>query len=54
MKHHFIKIFAVDILDGFSLRVYFDNGTVREIDLEPILYGELYEPLCAIMIFSDK
>jgi hypothetical protein len=45
MKHQLIKVFAVDILDGCSLRVHFDNGTVREIDLEPILYGELYEPL---------
>jgi|APCry1669188910_1035180.scaffolds.fasta_scaffold103372_3 Protein of unknown function (DUF2442) len=45
MQHQFIKVFAVDILDDFSLRVHFDNGTVREINLEPILYGELYEPL---------
>jgi hypothetical protein len=45
MKHEFIKIIAVDILDRYSLRVHFDNGTVKEIDLEPVLYGELYEPL---------
>jgi hypothetical protein len=45
MKHKFIKIIAVDILDNYSLRVHFDNGTVKEIDLEPVLYGKLYEPL---------
>ncbi|NTW68770.1 MAG: DUF2442 domain-containing protein [Chlorobiaceae bacterium] len=45
MQHKFIKVLAIDILDHCSLRVYFDNGTVREINLEPVLYGELYEPL---------
>jgi hypothetical protein len=45
MKHKFIKVIAVDILDHSSLRVHFDNGTVKKINLEPVLYGELYEPL---------
>lgn len=45
MRHTFIKIIAVDIHERYSLRVHFDNGTVKEIDLESVLYGELYEPL---------
>jgi hypothetical protein len=45
MKHLFIKVSAVEVLDGCSLRVHFENGTVRDINLEPVLYGELYEPL---------
>jgi hypothetical protein len=45
MKHEFIKIIALDVLDHHSLRVHFDTGTVKEIDLESVLYGELYEPL---------
>jgi hypothetical protein len=45
MKHEFIKIISVDVLCNYSLRLHFDNGAVKEIDLEPVLYGELYEPL---------
>ena len=45
MKHLFIKVSAVEVLDGCSLRVHFDDGSIRDINLEPVLYGELYEPL---------
>ena len=45
MKHEFVKIISVEVLGNNSLRLHFDNGTVKEIDLEPVLYGELYEPL---------
>ena len=43
MKHQFIKISAVDVLEGCSLRVHFHDGAVREINLGPVLYGELYD-----------
>lgn len=45
MKHQFIKISAVDVLKDSSLRLHFNDGTIKEINLEPVLYGELYEPL---------
>ena len=37
MKHQFIKISTVDVLDGCSLRIHFHDGAVREINLEPVL-----------------
>jgi hypothetical protein len=45
MKHEFIKIISVDVLGNNSLRLHFDNVTVKEIDLEPVLFGKLYEAL---------
>jgi hypothetical protein len=45
MNLHFIKISAVEVLEDYSLRLYFHNGTIKEIDLEPVLSGVLYDPL---------
>lgn len=47
MGHSIHRVTSVDILDGYRLRVGFDDGIRREIDFEPILEGELYGPLRA-------
>jgi hypothetical protein len=39
------RIQSVEPLEGFTLRLSFDDGTVREIDLEPELWGPVFEPL---------
>jgi hypothetical protein len=39
------RIRTVEPLEGFVLRVGFDDGTVREIDLEAELWGPVFEPL---------
>jgi hypothetical protein len=53
MKDQFIKISAVEVLEGYSLRLYFYNGTIKEINLEPVLYGVLYEPLRNLELFRQ-
>jgi hypothetical protein len=35
----------VEPLEGFKLRLGFDDDTVREIDLEAELWGPVFEPL---------
>ena len=45
MKHPIHRVTTVEVLEGFALRVGFDDGTQQEIDLEPILAGEIYGPL---------
>jgi len=45
MDHPIYRIVSVEPLGGYRLRVGFDDGIAREIDLEPILHGELYGPL---------
>jgi hypothetical protein len=35
----------VEPLEGFTVRVVFDDGTVSELDLESELWGPVFEPL---------
>ncbi|MCE5266662.1 MAG: DUF2442 domain-containing protein [Planctomycetaceae bacterium] len=35
----------VEPLHGFKALVSFDNGTQREIDLDPYLHGQVFEPI---------
>jgi hypothetical protein len=39
------RIRSVEALRGFVLRVGFDDGTVRDVDLEAELWGPVFEPL---------
>ena len=40
------RVTAVEVSgNSFLLRVHFDDGTVKNINVEPVLYGELYGPL---------
>jgi hypothetical protein len=39
------RIRSVEPLQGFVLRLGFDDGAVREIDLEGELWGPVFEPL---------
>ena len=39
------RICSVEPLEGFVLRLGFDDGTTREVDLEAELWGPMFEPL---------
>ena len=39
------RITSVEPLEGFVLRLGFDDGTVRDVDLEAKLWGPVFEPL---------
>jgi hypothetical protein len=41
------RIRSVEPLDGFILRLSFDDGTKRDVDLEGELWGPMFEPLRA-------
>ena len=45
MSHPLYDVTDFELLDGTSLRVVFDDDTEQVIDLEPVLYGEMYGPL---------
>jgi hypothetical protein len=40
-----IRIETVEPLDGFTLRIGFNDGSTRDVDLEPELWGPVFEPL---------
>lgn len=40
---HFVR--RAQYLDGYRLRLTFEDGSVRDADLEPYLEGEVFRPL---------
>ena len=39
------RVVAVKVLRPYVLEVTFDDGTIREVDLEADLWGPMFEPL---------
>jgi len=49
----FLHITAVTYLEDYRLRVQFNDGTVKEVDLRDQLYGEVFEPLKNLDLFKQ-
>lgn len=47
MRTQTARIRSVEPVNGFVLRLSFDDGTEREVDLERELWGPMFEPLRA-------
>jgi hypothetical protein len=47
-----LHVTKVEHLNGYRLRLEFNNGSVREADLESELWGEVFEPLKSPEIFK--
>jgi len=47
MEHlgRLVRVRAVESLEGFRVRLEFEDGTQKEIDLEPYLHGPIFEPI---------
>lgn len=45
MYHPIYRIIKVSVPKAYWISVQFDDGTTKEINLESILYGEMYGPL---------
>ncbi len=45
MKDELVRIHSVEVLYGFTVRLQFADGTTKEVDLEPYLHGQVFEPL---------
>lgn len=46
-------VVRADVLSGFVVRLEFDDGFIREIDLEPELWGPMFEPLRDPKVFRQ-
>jgi len=44
---------TVETLRPYVLAVTFDDGTRREVDVEPLLFGEMFEPLRDYACFAQ-
>ena len=40
-----IRVKTIEPLEGFKARIGFEDGTQKEIDLEPYLHGPIFEPI---------
>lgn len=40
-----VRVTSVEVVGDFSLRLGFNDGTTRQVDLEDDLWGAVFEPL---------
>ena len=45
MSHPIHRVDSFELLEAYRLRVRFEDGAERTIDLEPVLFGALYGPV---------
>jgi hypothetical protein len=46
-------VVGFEIVEDYTLRVTFDDGSEQVINLEPILYGNIYGPLRDLAMFNQ-
>lgn len=49
----FLHIQELEYLEGYKLRLTFNNHVTQDVDLEEELYGEIFEPLKNIELFQQ-
>lgn len=49
----FLHVKDVLYLDGYRLRLSFNDNTIKDVDLEHELYGEIFEPLRDLRLFRQ-
>lgn len=49
----FLHVVNVAYREGYKLRVTFNNGVIKDVDLKDELYGEMFEPLRDITVFKQ-
>ena len=49
----FLHVCSVTSLEGHKLRLKFNDGSEKEVDLRNELYGEVFEPLQDLQLFSQ-
>ena len=49
----FLHVTSVTYLEGYKLRLSFNDGVVQDVDLQEELYGEVFEPLRDLEFFTQ-
>ncbi len=49
----FLHIKEVTYLEDYKLRLIFNNGVAKDVDLRAELYGQVFEPLQEIELFKQ-
>ena len=53
MSHEIHRVTTVEHIGTYTLRVGFEDGSLRVIDFAPVLAGELYGPLTDRAVFAE-
>lgn len=53
MTHRIYRVESVEIVGPYTLRLRFDDATEQTINLEPVLAGEIFEPLRDPVVFAQ-
>ena len=53
MNHPIYRVVSFEIVAAYTLRVHFNDKTSQVINFEPILTGQLYEPLKDLSLFNQ-
>ncbi|MBI1939951.1 MAG: DUF2442 domain-containing protein [Acidobacteria bacterium] len=53
MVHAIHRVRSFEIVEAYTLRVRFDDGTEQVIDFRPVLAGELFAPLRDLTLFRQ-
>lgn len=53
MNHPLYRITSVEVVAPYSLKLGFNDGLVRTVNLEAMLEGEIYGPLRDPAVFSQ-
>lgn len=53
MSHRLYQVKGFEIVGDYTLRVKFDDGSAQVINLEPVLYGEMWGPLRDLSVFNQ-
>ena len=49
----FVHVTSVTYLEEYKLRLTFDDGVTKDVDLQVELYGEIFEPLKDVELFKQ-
>ncbi|MDQ3019286.1 MAG: DUF2442 domain-containing protein [Bacteroidota bacterium] len=52
MSHSIYKITTCKIISPYILELTFNDGLIKKINFEKILYGEMYSPLSDLNLFN--
>jgi len=53
MQHLIVRVQGFKTVGPYRLLVQFDDNTEQTIDFQPVLAGELYEPLRDLALFNQ-
>ena len=53
MVHPIYRVVSFEIVAPYTLRVQFDDQSEQTIDFQPVLAGELFQPLRDVALFNQ-